>query len=127
MIALSSCEAEYISSTLAVCQGIWIRRFIHELIGSYFKHFDLCVDNKLAIEISQNPVCHGRTKHIEVRYQFIRICVEEDKVKLKYIRTEDQLADLFTKPLGISKFVEFQEKYWSRQSEVKLRSRRSCH
>ena len=71
VIALSSCEAEYISSTLAVCQGIWISIFTCELRGSDKKCFDLCIDNKSAIEISRNPVHHGRTKHIEVRYHFL--------------------------------------------------------
>ena len=80
---------------------------MRELIGGCFKQFDLCIDNKSAIEISRNPVHHRRTKHIKVRYQFIQNCVEEEKVKLKYVQMEDQLADLFTKSLGISKFVEF--------------------
>ena len=83
---------------------------MHELIEDFIENFDLCIDNKSAIEISRNPVYHGRTKHIEVCYHFIRNCVEEDKVKVKYIRTEDQLADLFTKLLGIIKFLEFREK-----------------
>ena len=83
---------------------------MHELIGDCIETFDLGIDNKSAIEISRNPVYHGWTKHIDVRYHFIRNCVEEDKVKLKYVRTEDQLADMFTKPLGISKFFEFREK-----------------
>ena len=59
VITLSLCEVEYISSTLAMCQGIWIRRFICELIGKNFKNFDLCIDNKSAIEISRNLVHHG--------------------------------------------------------------------
>ena len=84
VIALSSCEAEYISSTLVVCQGIWIRRFIHELIGGCFKHFNMCIDNKSAIEISRNPVHHGRTKHFEVRYHFIiKLCGgRQDDIKV---------------------------------------------
>ena len=110
VVALSSCEAEYISSTSAVCQGIWISKFIHELIGEFIEKFDLCIDNKSAIEISRNLVYHGQTKHIEVRYHFIRNCIEENKVMLKYVRTDDQLADLFTKPLGITKFLEFRKK-----------------
>ena len=110
VVALSSCEAEYISSTSAVCQGIWISRFMHELIGESIEKFDICIDNKSATEISRNPVYHGRTKHIEFRYLFIRNCVEENKVMLQYVRTDDQLADLFTKPLGITKFIKFREK-----------------
>ena len=110
VIALSSCKAEYISSTMAVCQGIWISLFMHELSGSKEKCFDLCIDNKSAIEISRNPVHHGRTKHIDVQFHFIKKCVEEGKVFLRYIRTEEQVADFFTKSLGISKFCEFRTK-----------------
>ena len=107
VISLSSCEEENESSTLVVCQGIWISRFMRELSGCDENHFDLCINNKSAIDISRNPVHHGRTKHIEVRYHFIQKCVEEGKVNLKYVRTEDQLANLFIKSLGISKFSEF--------------------
>ena len=84
VIALSSCKAEYISSTMSVCQGIWIIRFMHELNGCEEKCFDVCIDNKSAIEISRNPVHHGRTKHIDVRFHFIRKCVEEG---ISYLET----------------------------------------
>ena len=80
---MSSCEVEYISSTLVVCQGIWIIRFVSELIGSYFKQFDLCIDNKSAIQIGWNPIYHSQTKHIEVCYHFIQNCVEEKKGKIE--------------------------------------------
>ena len=107
VIALSSCDAEYISSTLAVCQGIWISRFMHELSGCEEKCFDLCIDNKSAIEISRNPIHHGRTKHIDVRFHFIRKCMEEGKVIFRYVRMQDQVVDFFTKLLGTAKFCEF--------------------
>ena len=55
---------------------------MRELSGCDEKRFDLCIDNKSAIEISGNPIHHGRTKHIEVQYHFIRKCVEEGKVNL---------------------------------------------
>ena len=97
VITLSSCEAEYISSKMVVCQGIWISTFMSELSGCIEKRFDLCIYNKSAIEISWNPVHHGWTKHIEVRFHFIQKCVEDGKVNLRCIRTEDQVADLFTK------------------------------
>ena len=81
-----------------------------ELIGDYIEVFDLCIDNKSAIEVSRNPVHHGRTKHIDVRYHFIRNYVEQGKVKMLHVRTEDQLADFFTKPLGISRFVDLRKR-----------------
>ena len=58
---------------------------MRELSGCDEKRFDLCIDNKSAIEICRNPVHHGQTKHIEVRYHFIRKCVGEGKVNLKYV------------------------------------------
>ena len=79
-----------------------------ELSGCVEKRFDLCIDNKSAIEISWNPVHHGWTRHIKVRFHFIQKCVEDGKVNVRYVRTEDQVADIFTKSLGISKFYEFQ-------------------
>ena len=62
---------------------------MHELSVCKDKCFDLCIDKKSAIEISRNPIHHGRTKHIDVRFYFIRKCVEEGKVILRYVRTED--------------------------------------
>ena len=61
-------------------------------------------DNSSAIDISKNPVQHSKTKHIEIRYHFIRDLVERSIVTLEYIPIERQNADIFTKPLDRSKF-----------------------
>ena len=66
----------------------------------------ILVDNKSALELTRNPVHHSRSKHIDTRHHFIRDCIE-GLIKLDYVRTEDQLADLFTKSLGRMKFCEF--------------------
>jgi hypothetical protein len=60
----------------------------------------LLVDNKSAISLAKNPVFHERSKHIDIRYHFIRECVEQGRVGIDYIRTNDQLADVLTKALG---------------------------
>ena len=60
----------------------------------------LKVDNKSAISLARNPVMHDRSKHIELRYHFIRDCVETNRIELEYVATEFQLADMLTKPLG---------------------------
>ena len=60
----------------------------------------LKVDNKSAISLAKNLVMHDRSKHIELRYHFIRDCVETKKIELEYVATEFQLADMLTKPLG---------------------------
>ena len=66
----------------------------------------LLVDSKSALALAKNPVFHERSKHIRLRYHFIRSCVEEGSIEASYINTTDQLADLLTKPLGRVKFLE---------------------
>ncbi|MBE3102866.1 MAG: Ty1/Copia family ribonuclease HI [Bacilli bacterium] len=58
------------------------------------------MDNKSAISLAKNPVFHERSKHIELKYHFIRDCVETKKIELEFVATELQLADMLTKPLG---------------------------
>ena len=67
----------------------------------------ILVDNKSALELTRNLVHHSHNKHIDTRHHFIRDCIEEGFIKLEYMRTEDQLADLFTKSLRRVKFCEF--------------------
>jgi hypothetical protein len=67
---------------------------------------ELRVDSKSALAFAKNLVFHERSKHIWVRYHFIRGCLEEENFKACYINTKDQLADLLTKPLGRIKFLE---------------------
>ena len=64
------------------------------------------MDSKSALALAKNSVSHERSKHIRVRYHFIRGCLEEGSIKVSYINTKDQLADLLTKPLGRIKFLE---------------------
>ena len=64
------------------------------------------IDNEFAIALSKNPVFHDRSKHIDVRYHFIRECVEDGRVKTESIGTADQLADILTKALVRERFCE---------------------
>ena len=106
-IALSSCEAEYVSTTNAVQEGIWLRQIYADMIGQEVDSFDLNVDNQGAIELAKNPVHHQRTKHIDIRYHYIRFCVEKEIVHLVYVPTNDNLADMFTKPMSTLKLRKF--------------------
>ena len=76
IVALSSCEAEYVAATTTTCQGIWLARLIGELMNEEMISMTLMVDNKSAIALSKNPVFHNRSKHIETKFHFIRICLE---------------------------------------------------
>ena len=106
IVALSSCEAEYVAVAAAACQGIWLNRLIADMLGTKEMTVKLLMDNMSAIALSKNPVHHDRSKHIDTRYHFLRECIEEGKVEVDHVGTEEQLADLFTKALGRVKFVE---------------------
>jgi len=106
IVALSSCEAEYVAAAAAACQGIWLNRLIADMLGTKEMTVKLLMDNMSAIVLSKNPVHHDRSKHIDTRYHFLRECIEEGKVEVDHVGTAEQLADLFTKSLGRVKFVE---------------------
>jgi hypothetical protein len=76
------------------------------LKGERVETFALNIDNQSAIALSKNPVFHDRSKHIELRFHFIRECVEKNRVKVQYISTSEKLADILTKPLGRDRFCE---------------------
>jgi hypothetical protein len=108
-IALSTCEAEYISATTAACQGVWLRRMIRELRGEE-RSTTILIDNQSAIQLCKNPVFHDRSKHIETRYHFIRECVQDGRINVEHINTNEQLADIMTKALPRARFQELRGK-----------------
>jgi transposase InsO family protein len=110
VVALSSCEAEYIAAATAACQGVWLARLLAELKGEEASPFSLKIDNESAIALSRNPVFHDRSKHIDVKFHYIRECVEENRVQLQSIKTEEQLADILTKALGRERFCELRSR-----------------
>ena len=75
-----------------------------ELFGRKVDVVELKVDNKSALALAKNPVFHKRSKHIRVKYHFIRDCLEDGSIKANHIAMTDQLADILTKSLGKSKF-----------------------
>ena len=71
---------------------------------------DILYDNQSCIKMTENPVFHDKSKNIEIRYHFIRDMVQKEAVKLKYVPTEEQVADVLTKPLARVKFEYFRDK-----------------
>jgi hypothetical protein len=109
VVALSSCEAEYIASANAACQGIWLSRLLGELLGIQAPKVNLLVDNKSAIALSKNPVHHERSKHIDTKYHFVRECVDNGSIDIEHVSTENQLADILTKALSRVRFIELRQ------------------
>lgn len=103
-VALSFCEAEFMAATATACQGIWLRNVLCQITGKSIGPVTICIDNKSAIDLAKNPVFHGRSKHIDIRYHFIRQCVERGEVILRYVSSEGQKADILTKALVTVKF-----------------------
>ncbi|KAK8445827.1 hypothetical protein SEVIR_9G391750v4 [Setaria viridis] len=110
IVALSSCEAEYIATTGATCQGVWLSHLLAELTAKELAIVKLKVDNMSAIALSKNPVHHDRSKHIDVKFHYIRECIDRGIGEVDHVETAEQLADVLTKALGRVKFVEMKNK-----------------
>ena len=102
-VSLSTAETEYIAVESCCSQLLWMKKVLTDYGISQDTMVVYC-DNSSAIDISKNTTQHSKTKHIEIRYHFIRDLVERKIVCLEYIPIEHQNADIFTKPLDISKF-----------------------
>eukprot|EP00253_Pinus_taeda_P012929 PITA_12929 len=109
-VALSSVEAEYMAASLASCEAIWLLKMLFGLFGQPLRPSVIYCDNQSCIKLMENPVFHDRSKHIGIRYHFIRDYVQKGAVKLEYISTDEQVADILTKALSWGKHVYFKDK-----------------
>ena len=109
VVALSSAEAEYIAQTHAAKEALYLRTFIGEIREQFKTPITISCDNQGAIALSKDNKFHTRTKHIDIRYHFIREAVGDGKIKVEYIPTDENPSDIFTKPLAKAKFRQFAE------------------
>jgi hypothetical protein len=109
-VALSSSEAEYMAASAAVQEAVYMRSLLGDLDMVQAEATKIYEDNQGCIALSENPVMHRRTKHIDIRFHFIRERVESGQVKLCYVPTGQQLADLLTKPLGRQQVTRLRER-----------------
>jgi hypothetical protein len=98
-VATSTTEAEYIAASEAVKELCWLKRILSELLEEDVGAI-LHLDNQGSIKLVENPVMHRRTKHIDVRYHFIREKFQEGLFKVVYVNTKEQSADVLTKGLN---------------------------
>jgi hypothetical protein len=103
-VALSSTEAEYQGVAIATCEAIWVKRLLKDLHEEVSDLTVIYCDNLSSIQLAKNPVFHARTKHIEMHYHFVRERDLSGEVELKHVPTDRQIADIFTKPLGLDKW-----------------------
>jgi hypothetical protein len=106
-IALSIVEAEYIVACSANCEAIWLRKLLTNLFDLEMRATLILCDNQNCIKMTENAIFHDRLKHKEIRYHYIRDMVQRGALKLQYISTDEQVADVLTKPLSRVKFEYF--------------------
>ncbi|GKC13297.1 copia protein [Tanacetum coccineum] len=97
-LAISTTEAEYVSAGKACQQALWMKQALIDY-GIRLDNIPIMCDNKGAIDLSKNPVQHSRTKHIEIRHHFLRDNVQKGNISLEKVSSEDNIADILTKPL----------------------------
>jgi len=99
VITLSTTEAEFIVVASCACQTVWLRRMLEKLNHVSTRTTMIYCDNSSNIKLSKNPVMHGRSKHIDVRFHFLRDLTRDGVVTLLHCHSQEQLADIMTKPL----------------------------
>jgi len=104
IVARFTVKAEFITATTAANQGLWLKKIMCDLHMEEKGSTKIFIDNQVAIAISNNPVFHGKMKHFNIKLYFLREVQQKGEVAVIYYKSEDQLADLFSKPLPTSKF-----------------------
>ena len=112
-MALSTAKAKYVTAYSTSCEEVWLRKLLSNL-------FDLQLDDtyQSCVNLSQNPMFHDKSKHIEIKYHYIRDMVHRGAMKLQYVVTDEQIADVLTNPLARVKFEYFREKVGVLQIEA---------
>ena len=107
---MSSTEVEYTLATEAACEGVWLRKLLNDLGRKQEgPTTTIYCDNMSAIALTKNPVFHAKSKHIELWHHFIRDLVQKEEIQLEFINTNEQPADMLTKPITTEKFLKFKD------------------
>ena len=100
VVARSSAEAEFRAMSQGICELLWIKILLRDLKLESTDPMRLYCDNKAAISIAHNPVQHDRTKHVEIDRHFIKEKLNSGVICTPFVKSNEQLADVFTKGLG---------------------------
>jgi transposase InsO family protein len=118
-VALSSTEAEYYALTEAVKECLFLRQLFaeYDLNNGEDISIDIKCDNRGAIEMSDHATDHNRSKHIDIKHHFIRQCVHDKLVRVSYIETKKQLADILTKSVKVGTYQQLLKMIYSEEKE----------
>ena len=106
-VALSTCESEFIGITSSIQESYHLKQLLSDMQNDSVEPVTIYGDNQGALELTKNPVHHQRTKHIDIRYFYIRSQIDFKNLILKHISTHENVADMFTKPVTKAKLKKF--------------------
>jgi hypothetical protein len=109
-VVLSTAEAEYIALSVAVHEAVWLHKILADLFGHVLDSTIIHCDNQSCVKLSENPVFHDKSKHIEIKYHYIQDMVQRKEVLVQYLPTDEQVVDVLTKPLTRMKFKYFHDR-----------------
>ena len=108
-MTLSTTEAKFVAAAICACQAIWMKRILKELGHSDGGCIFVMCDNNSTIKLSKNPIMHGYSKHIDVRFHFLRKLTKDGTIELIHCGSQDQVADIMTKPLKLDVFQKLRK------------------
>jgi hypothetical protein len=103
-VSLSSTESEYTTATATGCEIMWMRYFLEEIGYDVSDPSPLFLDSASALQVIKNPEHQSTMKHVHRSHHWIRDHVEQGDIHVQHVRTDENIADIFTKPLGRTKF-----------------------
>jgi hypothetical protein len=109
-IAQSNAEAEYIAASASSKEAVWLKKLLSDLFSVELEPTVIHYDNQSCIKLFENPMFHDKSKHIEMRYQYVRDMVQKNILSIQYVPTTEQMTNILTKPLSLKKFVYFRDK-----------------
>ncbi|CAJ2656714.1 unnamed protein product [Trifolium pratense] len=109
IVTLSTTEAEFIAAANCACQAIWLGRVLDHISSRKKECITLYCDNSSTIKLSKNPMMHGRSKHIDVRFHFLRDLTKDGKIQLLHCSSFEQITDIMTKALTLVSFCKFRD------------------
>lgn len=110
IVSLSSIEAEYVAACEVSQEAAWLRKLLSNLFARLLASTAIHCDNTSCIRLSEDPIFHGKTKQINNKYYYIWKLVQDGVLKLEYVPTDEQTADMLTKALSNNKLVYFRDK-----------------
>lgn len=108
-MTLSTTEAEYVAAASCACQCLWLKRVLEKLGHKEKRSTMIQCDNSSTIKLSKNSVFHGRSKHIDIKFHFLRDLVKDGVVELSYCNSQEQVADIMTKPIKLDQYLKLRK------------------